>query len=150
MRVAIVDDQVLLREGLARLLAEAGMRVVASEGDIDGFLGAVDTSHPDVTIIDIRLPPTFTDDGLRAADLLRTRHPAPRPWSCRSTSTPAMRSGCSNPFPAGSATCSRTGCRRSRCSSTRSSDSGDGRAAYCIATVAQFPRDSISSTLTAA
>jgi DNA-binding NarL/FixJ family response regulator len=75
MRVAIVDDQVLLREGLARLLAEAGMRVVAAEGDVDSFLGAVDTSHPDVAIIDIRLPPTFTDEGLRAADLLRTRHP---------------------------------------------------------------------------
>ena len=73
--IPIVDDQVLLREGLARLLAEAGMRVVASEGDIDGFLGAVATSHPDVAIIDIRLPPTFTDEGLRAADLLRTRHP---------------------------------------------------------------------------
>ena len=75
MRVAIVDDQVLLREGLARLLAEAGMRVVASEGDVDSFLGAVDASHPDVAIIDIRLPPTFTDEGLRAADLLRSRHP---------------------------------------------------------------------------
>ena len=75
MRVAIVDDQVLLREGLARLLAEAGMDVVASEGDIDGFLRATDASRPDVAIIDIRLPPTFTDEGLRAADLLRTRHP---------------------------------------------------------------------------
>jgi DNA-binding NarL/FixJ family response regulator len=75
MRVAIVDDQVLLREGLARLLAEAGMDLVASEGDIDGFLRAADASRPDVAIIDIRLPPTFTDEGLRAADLLRTRHP---------------------------------------------------------------------------
>ncbi|HEY2519437.1 MAG TPA: response regulator transcription factor [Streptosporangiaceae bacterium] len=75
MRVAIVDDQVLLREGLARLLAESGMQVVASEGDVDGFVGAVATAHPDVAIIDIRLPPTFTDEGLRAADLLRVRHP---------------------------------------------------------------------------
>jgi serine/threonine-protein kinase len=75
MRVAIVDDHVLLREGLARLLAEAGMEVVASEGDIDGFLRATERSHPDVAIIDIRLPPTFTDEGLRAADLVRTRHP---------------------------------------------------------------------------
>jgi DNA-binding NarL/FixJ family response regulator len=75
MRVVIVDDQVLLREGLARLLAEAGMDVVASAGDIDGFLRAADTTRPDVAIIDIRLPPTFTDEGLRAADLLRTRHP---------------------------------------------------------------------------
>ena len=75
MRVAIVDDHVLLREGLARLLAEAGMQVVASEGDIDGFLRATERSHPDVAIIDIRLPPTFTDEGLRAADLVRKRHP---------------------------------------------------------------------------
>ena len=75
MRVAIADDHVLLREGLARLLAEAGMQVVASEGDIDGFLGAVGASRPDVAIIDIRLPPTFTDEGLRAADLVRERHP---------------------------------------------------------------------------
>jgi DNA-binding NarL/FixJ family response regulator len=75
MRVAIVDDHVLLREGLARLLAEAGMEVVASEGDMDGFLRETERSHPDVAIIDIRLPPTFTDEGLRAADLVRARHP---------------------------------------------------------------------------
>jgi DNA-binding NarL/FixJ family response regulator len=75
VRVAIVDDQVLLREGLARLLAEAGMEVVASAGDVDGFLSAAATTKPEVAIIDIRLPPTFTDEGLRAADLLRTRHP---------------------------------------------------------------------------
>jgi DNA-binding NarL/FixJ family response regulator len=75
VRVAIVDDQVLLREGLARLLAEAGMEVVASAGDVDGFLRAAATAKPEVAIIDIRLPPTFTDEGLRAADLLRTRHP---------------------------------------------------------------------------
>jgi DNA-binding NarL/FixJ family response regulator len=75
MRVALVDDQVLLREGLARLLAEAGMQVVASQGDIEGFLRAADATRPDVAIIDIRLPPTFTDEGLRAADLLRARQP---------------------------------------------------------------------------
>jgi serine/threonine-protein kinase len=75
MRVAIVDDQVLLREGLARLLAEAGMDVVAAEGDIDRFLRAAAESRPDVAIIDIRLPPTYTDEGLRAADLLRERQP---------------------------------------------------------------------------
>ena len=65
----------MLREGLARLLAEAGMQVVASESDADGFLRAVGASRPDVAVIDIRLPPTFTDDGLRAADLVRERHP---------------------------------------------------------------------------
>jgi DNA-binding NarL/FixJ family response regulator len=75
MRVAIVDDHVLLREGLARLLAEAGMEVVSSEGDIDSFLRATSTSRPDIAVIDIRLPPTFTDEGLRAADLIRARDP---------------------------------------------------------------------------
>jgi DNA-binding NarL/FixJ family response regulator len=70
-----VEDQVLLREGLARLLAEAGMDVVASEGDTDRFLRTIGTSRPDVAILDIRLPPTFTDEGLRAVDLLRARHP---------------------------------------------------------------------------
>jgi DNA-binding NarL/FixJ family response regulator len=75
MRVAIVDDQVLLREGLARLLAEAGMQVVASEGDVQAFLRATEIARPDVAIIDIRLPPTFTDEGLRAADQLRAQAP---------------------------------------------------------------------------
>ena len=75
MRVAIVDDHVLLREGLARLLAEAGMEVVASEGDINGFLRETERSRPDVAIIDIRLPPTFTDEGLRAALVVRDRWP---------------------------------------------------------------------------
>jgi DNA-binding NarL/FixJ family response regulator len=75
MRVAIVDDHVLLREGLARLLAEAGMEVVASEGDIDSFLRATSASRPDIAVMDIRLPPTFTDEGLRAANLIRDRDP---------------------------------------------------------------------------
>jgi DNA-binding NarL/FixJ family response regulator len=75
VRVAIVDDQVLLRDGLALLLTEAGMDVVASEGDIDGFLRVSDAARPDVAIIDIRLPPTYKDEGLRAADLFRSRQP---------------------------------------------------------------------------
>jgi DNA-binding NarL/FixJ family response regulator len=75
VRVAIADDQVLLREGLGRLLVEVGMEVVASEGDVDSFLQAVEQSLPDVAILDIRMPPTFTDEGLRAADQMRTRHP---------------------------------------------------------------------------
>jgi serine/threonine-protein kinase len=71
-----MDDHVLLREGLSRLLAEAGMEVMASEGDVDGFLRATERSRPDVAIIDIRLPPTYTDEGLRVADLMRIRFPA--------------------------------------------------------------------------
>ena len=122
MRVAIVDDQVLLREGLARLLAEAGMDVVASEGDIDGFLGAADASHPDVAILDIRLPPTFTDEGLRAADLLRTRHPGTAILVLSQYLDAGYAFRLLNPSRAGSATCSRTECPRSRYSSTRLSE----------------------------
>lgn len=75
MRVVILDDQVSLREGLSRLLAEVGMEVVASCGETATFLGAVERYKPDVAIIDIRLPPTSTDEGLRAADLVRVGRP---------------------------------------------------------------------------
>jgi DNA-binding NarL/FixJ family response regulator len=75
MRVAILDDHVLLREGLARLLIEADLEVAVSEGSTDAFLHATMGCRPDIAIIDIRLPPTFTDEGLRVADLIRTRQP---------------------------------------------------------------------------
>jgi DNA-binding NarL/FixJ family response regulator len=75
MRVVIADDSVLLREGLARLLTEAGFEVVAQAGDGQELLAQVDTQHPDVAIVDIRMPPTHTDEGLRAARELRSRYP---------------------------------------------------------------------------
>jgi DNA-binding NarL/FixJ family response regulator len=75
MRVVIADDSVLLREGLARLLTEAGFEVVGQAGDGDELLAQVEASHPDVAIVDIRMPPTHTDEGLRTARELRTRHP---------------------------------------------------------------------------
>lgn len=75
MRVVIADDSVLLREGLARLLTEAGFEVVAQVGDGDELLGLVEEVRPDVAIIDIRMPPTHTDEGLRTARTLRARHP---------------------------------------------------------------------------
>src|SRR5262249_54356715 len=75
MRVAIVDGHVLVREELGRVLAEAGIDVAISAGEVDAFLSATERWKPDVAIIDIRLPPTFTDEGLRAADLVRSRHP---------------------------------------------------------------------------
>lgn len=75
MRAVIADDSGLLREGLSRLLSEAGVNVVATAGDA-GELGlAVDAHGPDVAIIDIRMPPTFTHEGARAAVELRQRHP---------------------------------------------------------------------------
>lgn len=71
----IADDSALLREGLDRLLGEAGHEVVAGVGDADALLVAVDTHRPDVALVDIRMPPTHTDDGLRAAVEIRRRHP---------------------------------------------------------------------------
>jgi DNA-binding NarL/FixJ family response regulator len=75
VRVAIADDSLLLREGVARLLREAGMDVVAECGDADELLLHI-RSHPiDVAILDIRLPPTHSDEGLRAALEIRSAHP---------------------------------------------------------------------------
>ena len=75
MRVEIADDSVLLREGVSRLLAEAGFDVVGQAGDADELLREVADKRPDVAIVDIRMPPTHTDEGLRAARELRARHP---------------------------------------------------------------------------
>jgi len=75
MRVAIAEDSVLLREGVAHLLREAGMDVISQCGDADELLSNVRQEVVDVAIVDIRLPPTHTDEGLRAALEIRLRHP---------------------------------------------------------------------------
>lgn len=75
MRVVIADDSVLLREGLARLLTEAGFEVVGQAGDGEELLAQVEATHPHVAIVDIRMPPTHTDEGVRTALELRRRHP---------------------------------------------------------------------------
>jgi DNA-binding NarL/FixJ family response regulator len=75
MRVVIAEDSVLLRDGLTRLLAEAGYDVVAAAGEAEEFLRAVGKHEPDVTVVDVRMPPTFTDEGLRAALVVRQRWP---------------------------------------------------------------------------
>jgi DNA-binding NarL/FixJ family response regulator len=75
VRVAIAEDSVLLREGLARLLGDAGFDVIARCGDTDALRQAIRGRLPDVVILDIRLPPTHTDEGLRAAIELRAAHP---------------------------------------------------------------------------
>jgi DNA-binding NarL/FixJ family response regulator len=75
LRVAIAEDSVLLREGLTRLLAEAGHQVVAAAADAEELLRAVEACGPDVCVIDVRMPPTFTDEGLRAALVIRHRWP---------------------------------------------------------------------------
>jgi DNA-binding NarL/FixJ family response regulator len=75
MRVVIADDSVLLREGLARLLAEAGVDTVASVGDGDALEAAVHLHQPDLALIDIRMPPTFTHEGAQTAMTLRAAYP---------------------------------------------------------------------------
>ena len=75
MRVALAEDSVLLREGLARLLGDEGFDVVAQCGDADELMVEVNDHEPDVVIVDIRLPPTHNDEGLRAALQIRASHP---------------------------------------------------------------------------
>jgi len=75
MRVVIADDSVLLREGVVHLLKEAGFDVVGQAGTAEELLLKVRSYSPDVAIIDIRMPPTHTDEGLRAAQEIREKHP---------------------------------------------------------------------------
>jgi DNA-binding NarL/FixJ family response regulator len=75
MRVVVADDAVILREGLARLLTEAGFDVIGLAGDAEELFALVEQFHPDVAVVDIRMPPTHTDEGLRAAKAIRERWP---------------------------------------------------------------------------
>ena len=75
MRVAIADDSALLRQGLARLLTDDGCEVVATVGDAAALVRAVELDSPDAVIVDIRMPPTHTDEGIVAAQAIRERHP---------------------------------------------------------------------------
>ena len=75
MRVVIAEDSVLLRAGLTRLLADADHEVVATVGDADTLLEVVERHQPDLAVVDVRMPPTHTDDGLRAALQIRSRWP---------------------------------------------------------------------------
>lgn len=73
MRLVLAEDSVLLREGLVRLLEESGMEVLAQVGDAEALLAAVEEHIPDVVITDIKMPPTLTDEGVRAAEIIRAR-----------------------------------------------------------------------------
>ena len=75
MRVVLAEDSVLLREGVARILDEAGFDVVGQAGNADELMLKVRSYSPDVAIVDIRMPPTHTDEGLRAAQEIREKHP---------------------------------------------------------------------------
>lgn len=75
LRVVVADDSVLLREGLVRVLVEAGHEVVGSFGDAEQLLAAVGELKPDLAVLDVRMPPTFRDEGVRAAIRLRSERP---------------------------------------------------------------------------
>jgi DNA-binding NarL/FixJ family response regulator len=76
VRVVIADDETLLREGLARLLSDHGVRIVGAVGTPEELLRRVELGRPDVAIVDIRMPPTQTDEGLVAAQEIRRAHPS--------------------------------------------------------------------------
>ena len=75
LRVVVADDLVLLREGLVRLLDEIGVEVVGAYGDADSLLADLDEVRPDIAVLDVRMPPTHTDEGVRAAIEARRRRP---------------------------------------------------------------------------
>lgn len=75
MRVVVADDSVLLREGLVRLLQEAGVDVVGAYGDGDSLLAGLAETSPDLAVLDVRMPPTFRDEGVRTAIAARTLRP---------------------------------------------------------------------------
>jgi DNA-binding NarL/FixJ family response regulator len=75
IRVAIAEDSVVLRDGLVQLLADRGFEITDAVADADLMNAAIDRQLPDVAVVDIRMPPTFTDEGLRLAIALRQRHP---------------------------------------------------------------------------
>ncbi len=75
MRVILADDAVVIRQGLAHLLTAQGVEVVAEAGDADSLIELVARHCPDVAVVDIRMPPTYTTEGLRATSVIRQRHP---------------------------------------------------------------------------
>jgi DNA-binding NarL/FixJ family response regulator len=76
MRVVLAEDSVLLRAGLTKVLTDGGFEVVAAVPDAQQLLSAVDAHEPDVVVVDVRMPPTHTDEGIRAALVIRRQHPA--------------------------------------------------------------------------
>jgi DNA-binding NarL/FixJ family response regulator len=75
MRVVVAEDVMLTREGIVRVLSDAGVEVVGETGDVDGLMRAVATAKPDCALVDIRMPPTHIDEGVVAAQRIRELHP---------------------------------------------------------------------------
>src|ERR1700735_5310842 len=75
MRIVIAEDSAVVRAGLAEILADRGHEVLAAVGDAQALIAAVDEHRPDVTVVDVRMPPSHTDEGVRAAIAIRRDHP---------------------------------------------------------------------------
>ena len=94
MRIVIAEDAAVIRAGLAEILADRGHEVVAAVGDAEALRAAVAEHQPDVAIVDVRMPPGYTDEGLRAAIAIRRDHPASASWCSPSTSRPGTPPTC--------------------------------------------------------
>jgi len=123
MRIVIAEDSAVVRAGLAEILADSGHEVVAAVGNARDLLAAVDEHRPDAAVVDVRMPPGYTDEGLRAAIAIRRDHPTTGVLVFSRTSRPGTRLTCSARRPAAvpraSGTCSRTGSATSTNSSRR-------------------------------
>lgn len=86
MRIVIAEDSALLRAGIERILADAGHEVVAGVPDATNLLRLVNEHHPDLAILDVRMPPTFTDEGIRRRQRCAARIPSPPSLCCPTTS----------------------------------------------------------------
>ena len=128
MRVVIADDTMIVREGLARLLIEGGCEVVGTAATGPELLHVVERSGPDAAVVDIRMPPTFTDEGLAAARELRRRHPRLGVLLLSQHLESHYATELLKARPSGSGTCSRTASPRSPCSSTRCGESSTASA----------------------
>ena len=137
-RVVLAEDSVLLREGIARLLEDGGFEVVGQAGNADELLLKVRSYNPDVAIIDIRMPPTHTDEGLVAAKQIREKHPDTGVLVLSQYVEPATRWSCCRRAPRASATCSRTASRTSTSSPRPCAASREGGSALDPTVVSQL------------
>ncbi len=119
MRVVAAEHLALLRDGLIRLLTTRGFDVVEAVDNGPYLLRALTTHRPNVAIVDVRLRPTFTDEGLRVAIQAREQIPGLRCWCCRSTWSSSTPASCSPTGAAASDTCSRIASPTLASSSTR-------------------------------
>ena len=128
MRIVIAEDMALMRAGLARLLADRGFELVGEAEDAEALLRLVERARPDAAIVDIKMPPTHTDEGLRAAAEIRERHPDTSVLLLSSYLDARYAATCSRATRPAPATCSRSASATQACSRTRCSGSATASA----------------------